>query len=124
MAVGLVASAAAVLLFASTAACDAVNKALDCGEFAVDITTDATELSQALAQADQDPQGALDALRELERDTDKLGERSDNADVDRAVEDLATQITETQQALDAGRVPSARPVMDAASEVAKVCTPG
>lgn len=118
----LAVSAAAALLPLTTG-CSAVEKALDCGRFAADITTDAAQFSDAMASAGDNPQGALDALDELDRDVDKLGDNTDDADVQKAGDRLGDQITEMRDALNDGRVPSAAPVVDAAGEVAKACTP-
>ncbi|GAB2593408.1 hypothetical protein GCM10027168_27710 [Streptomyces capparidis] len=120
----LAATAAAAVVLSFTTACEAVDKALDCGQLAVDISADTQQFTDAMANADSDPQGAIDALNEIDRDLDKLGERTDNADVRKAVDNLATQVTDTRQALEDGRVPSATPVADATAELAKVCAPG
>jgi ABC-type transporter Mla subunit MlaD len=119
-----VATVTAAALLPLTAACSAIDKAIDCGQLAIDITADAQTLSEALGNAGDSPQAAKDALDELDGNLDKLGDKTDNADVKKAVEDLADQVTETRNALEDGRVPSGRPVVDAAEEVANVCSPG
>lgn len=118
------AATAAVLVLAPLTACGAVGTAIDCAQFAVDITSGAQQFSDAMADAGDDPQRALDALTELERDMNKLSDSTDNVDVKNAVDNLADQVTETKAALKGDKVPAPAPVVDAAAEVTKVCTPG
>lgn len=107
-----------------TAACSAAQKALDCGELALNITADAQELSQALANAGDNPRAAAGALERIERDMDKLSKKTSDSDVQKAVGKLADRVRDTNDALDAGRIPSGKPVTDAAADVAAVCSPG
>ena len=118
------AAMAMAVLIPLTASCGAVGKAIDCGQLAIDITADAQQLSEALSNAGEDPQAAKDALDELDRDLDKLEGKTGDADVKAAVENLNDQVTEVRDALNAGEVPSGKPIVDAAGELADVCSPG
>ncbi|WP_229698458.1 hypothetical protein [Wenjunlia tyrosinilytica] len=117
----LVAGAAALLL-PLTAGCSAVQTALDCGQLAVDVTNDVQQLQQALSNAGDSPQDAQNALNTLSNDLDKLSDKTSNADLSKAVGDLRTQVDKTGDQLDAGKVPSADPLVDAAGKISKVCT--
>lgn len=118
------AAVAAAVLLPFTAACSALDKAIDCGQLAIDVTADVEQFSEAMSNAGDSPQAAIDALDELDKDLEKLGDKTDNADVKEAVQNLDDQVTETRDSLDAGKVPSVDPVVDAAAEVTKVCAPG
>ena len=118
--VALAAGAAAVTL---TGACDAVNKAIDCGQLATGIAADVDQLQQAVSGADESPQAAADALNEIDKNLDELGDKTDDADVGAAVDDLQRAVDNAQQAADRGEVPDFQPVGDAAGELTNVCTP-
>ncbi|WP_407565141.1 hypothetical protein [Streptomyces sp. 184] len=118
--VALAAGAAAVTL---TGACDAVSKAMDCGRLATEIAADVDRLQEAVSGADESPQAAADALDEIDRNLDDFGDKSDNADVGKAVDDLQQAVDNAQQAADRGEVPDFRPVGNAAGELTNVCTP-
>lgn len=111
----------ALLLLPLITACDAVNRALDCGQLAIEITSDVQQLENALNNAANSPQDAENALDTLAADLKKFGDKTDNADLGKAVGDLTDQVNEAQDALDAGRVPSAKPFASSAAEISKVC---
>jgi hypothetical protein len=117
--VALATGAAAVTL---TGACDAVNKAIDCAQLATEIAADVDRLQEAVSGAGEDPQAAADALDEIEQNLDDFGDKADNADVGKAVDDLQQAVDNAQQAADRGEVPDFRPVGDAAGELTNVCT--
>ncbi|WBB59115.1 hypothetical protein O7599_26445 [Streptomyces sp. WMMC500] len=116
----LAAAAAAVTL---TGACDAVNKAIDCGQLATEIAADVDRLQEAVSGAGESPQGAANALDEIDKSLNDFGDKSDDADVGAAVDDLQQAVDNAQQAADRGDVPDFRPVGDAAGELTNVCTP-
>lgn len=115
----LAAGAAAVTL---TGACDAVNKAIDCAQLATEIAADVDRLQEAVSGAGEDPQAAANALDEIEQNLDDFGDKTDNADVGKAVDDLQQAVDNAQQAADRGEVPDFQPVGDAAGELTNVCT--
>ncbi|AZM46239.1 hypothetical protein DMB38_10810 [Streptomyces sp. WAC 06738] len=117
--VALAAGAAAVTL---TGACDAVSKAIDCGQLATRIAADVDQLQEAVSGAGENPQAAADALNEIDKNLDDFGDQADNADVGKAVDDLQRAVDNAQQATDRGEVPDFRPVGDAAGELTNVCT--
>ncbi|MFJ9714948.1 hypothetical protein ACIRPQ_03220 [Streptomyces sp. NPDC101213] len=119
------ATAAVVLtLGLTTTGCDAVNKALDCVQTADSIADSVTDLQQAVENAADDPTQTQESLTSIEKNLDKIGDKTDNADVDKAVDDLREAVTNVRTALENGdNTPDLSPVTDAAGELTKVCTP-
>ncbi|MER6572509.1 hypothetical protein ABT288_41670 [Streptomyces sp. NPDC001093] len=118
---------AAVALAAFTAGlttgCDAVNKALDCVQTADSIADSVTDLQQAVENAANDPTQAGRSLDAIDKNLDKIGDRTDNADVNKAVDDLRKAVGNVRTAIRNGdRTPDVNPVTDAAGELTKVCT--
>ncbi|WP_108999669.1 hypothetical protein [Streptomyces rishiriensis] len=119
------ATAAAALTVALTATgCDAVGKALDCVQTADSVADSVTDLQQAVQNAANDPTQTQASLTSIENDLDKIGDKSGNADVNKAVTDLRTAVANVRTAVKNGdRTPDLSPVTDAAGELTKVCTP-
>jgi hypothetical protein len=119
------AAAAAVALTAGlTTGCDAVNKALDCVQTADSIADSVTDLQQAVENAGNDPTQADESLASIEKDLNKIGDRTDNADVNEAVDNLGKAVDNVRTAIkDGDNTPDITPVTDAAGELTKVCTP-
>ncbi|MGW5428368.1 hypothetical protein ACWET9_14295 [Streptomyces sp. NPDC004059] len=118
---------AAVALAALTAGlatgCDAVNKALDCVQTADSIADSVTDLQQAVENAANDPTQADASLDSIEKNLEKIGDKTDNADVNKAVDDLNKAVDNVRTAIKNGdRTPDVSPVTDAAGELTKVCT--
>ncbi|MFF2845519.1 hypothetical protein ACFVT5_04200 [Streptomyces sp. NPDC058001] len=104
--------------------CDAVNKALDCVQTADTIADSVTDLQQAVENAANDPAQAEESLRSIDKNLDKIGEKTDNTDVNKAVDDLSKSVDNVRQAINDGdKTPDISPVTDAAGELTKVCTP-
>ena len=80
--------AAVALTAGLTTGCDAVNKALDCVQTADAIADSVTDLQQAVENAANDPTQADEALDSIDKNLDKIGDKTDNADVNKAVDDL------------------------------------
>lgn len=118
--VALAAGAAAVTF---TGACDAVSKAIDCAQLATEVAADVDRLQEAVSGAGEDPQAAADALDEIERSLNDFGDKTDDGDVGRAVDDMQRAVDNAQQAADRGEVPDFQPVGDAAGELTNVCSP-
>ncbi|MFB7493926.1 hypothetical protein ACFC09_04330 [Streptomyces sp. NPDC056161] len=104
--------------------CDSVNKALDCVRTADSIADSVTRLQQAVETATTDPTQAAESLDAIQKNLDKIGDTTDNADVNKAVDDLGTAVDTIRTAIKNGdTTPDVGPVTDAAGELTKVCTP-
>ncbi|MEU2248881.1 hypothetical protein [Streptomyces sp. NPDC019224] len=115
---------AALLAVTAAAGCSALDKTLDCVRTADAIATSVGNLRQAVSNASSDPTQASEALDEIEKELGDLGDKTDNADLTKAVDDLRSGVTNVRDAIDKGdATPDITPVTDAAGEIAKVCTP-
>ncbi|UIX33786.1 hypothetical protein [Streptomyces sp. GQFP] len=115
--------AAVALTAGLTTGCDAVNKALDCVQTADAIATSVSDLQQAVENAANDPTQASEALDSIDKNLNDIGDKTDNADVNKAVDDLSTAVNNVQTAIDGGdATPDISGVTDAAAELTKVCT--
>jgi hypothetical protein len=119
-----VAAMAAVGLTAGlTTACDAVDKALDCVQTADTIADSVTDLQQAVENASNDPSRLDESLASIDKNLGKIGDKTDNADVNKAVDDLDKAVSNVRTAVRNGdNTPDISPVTDAAGELTKVCT--
>jgi predicted nucleic acid-binding Zn-ribbon protein len=123
-AIAAAALAATALTAALTTGCDAVDKALDCVQTADAIADSVTELQQAVENASNDPARLQEYLDSIEKNLDKIGDKTDNADVNQAVDDLGKAVGNVRTAVENGdATPDISPVTDAAGELTKVCTP-
>ncbi|MCX4664099.1 hypothetical protein [Streptomyces uncialis] len=116
---------AGAALFAPLAVgCSAVDKALDCVQTADTIAESVTDLQQAVENAANDPTQAAESLDSIEKNLDKIGDTTDNADLGKAVDDLTQAVDNVSKAVESGdSTPDISPVTDAAGELTKVCTP-
>jgi flagellin-like hook-associated protein FlgL len=106
-----------------TTGCDAVNKAIDCVQTADTIADSVTGLQQAVENAANDPTQTDKSLNSIEKDLDKIGDKTDNADVNKAVDNLDKAVDNVRTAVKNGdNTPDISPVTDAAGELTKVCT--
>jgi predicted nucleic acid-binding Zn-ribbon protein len=106
-----------------TTGCDAVNKALDCVQTADTIADSVTDLQQAVENASNDPTQLDESLASIDKNLDKIGDKTDNADVNKAVDDLNKAVSNVRTAIKNGdNTPDVSPVTDAAGELTKVCT--
>ncbi|MER6910621.1 hypothetical protein ABT354_02940 [Streptomyces sp. NPDC000594] len=116
--------ATAALVVPITAGCGAIDKALDCVEAAEAITTSVEKLTEAAANAAEDPTQARQALDDIEKELENLGDKTDDADLKKAVEDLNAGVDSVRKAVEDGDpTPDLNPLKDAASEIGKVCSP-
>jgi hypothetical protein len=124
-ATAIAATVAAVALTAGlTTGCDAVNKALDCVQTADTIADSVTDLQQAVENAANDPTQAGEALDSIDKNLGTIGDKTDDADINKAVDDLQAAVTNVRDAIKNGdETPDISPVTDAAGELTKVCTP-
>ncbi|MGV9287804.1 hypothetical protein [Streptomyces sp. NPDC003719] len=115
---------AAALTVGLTTGCDAVGKALDCVQTADAIADSVTSLQQAVENASDDPARLEESLDSIDKDLDRIGDRTDNADVNKAVDDLGKAVDNIRTSVRNGdNTPDISPVTDAAGELTKVCTP-
>ncbi|MGB8939434.1 hypothetical protein OG302_26055 [Streptomyces sp. NBC_01283] len=104
--------------------CDAVNKALDCVQTADAIADSVTDLQQAVEKAGDDPTQADKALDDIDKNIDEIGDKTDDADVNKAVDHLDKAVGNVRTSIDNGdTTPDLSPIVDAAGELTKVCTP-
>ncbi|MFF0226176.1 hypothetical protein [Streptomyces sp. NPDC004629] len=117
-------TAAVALTTGLATGCDAVDKALDCVRTADAIADSVTELQQAAENAATDPTRADEALDAIEKNLTKIGDKTDDVDVNKAVDDLGEAVAGVRTAIKNGdSAPDIGPVTDAAGELTKVCTP-
>ncbi|MEU0138124.1 hypothetical protein ABZ172_29445 [Streptomyces sp. NPDC006296] len=115
---------ATLLTLTAAAGCGAVDKALDCVRTADAIATSVDSLQQAVSNASDDPTQASESLDRIDKELKDLGDTTDNADLNKAVDDLQAGVTNVRDSLDQGdATPDISPVTDAATEIGKVCTP-
>ncbi|MFB6984728.1 hypothetical protein [Streptomyces sp. NPDC056304] len=113
-----------ILTLTAAAGCGAMDKALDCVRTADAIATGVDNLQQAVSNASNDPTQASEALDTIEKELADLGDKTDNADLGKAVDDLRSGVGNVRDAIDKGdATPDITPVTDAAQEIGKVCTP-
>ncbi|WP_328555308.1 MULTISPECIES: hypothetical protein [unclassified Streptomyces] len=116
--------AAALFVLPAAVGCDAVGKALDCVQAADSIADSVTALQQAVENAANDPTQTDASLNSIENNLDKIGDKTDNADVNKAVDDLDKAVGNVRTAVKNGdNTPDISPVTAAAGELTKVCTP-
>ncbi|WP_251093580.1 hypothetical protein [Streptomyces sp. Caat 7-52] len=120
----IAAAVATVVLTAGlTTGCDAVDKALDCVQTADTIADSVTDLQQAVENAANDPSQADASLDSIEKNLRTIGDKTDDADVNKAVDNLTEAVDNVRTAIkDGDRTPDVSPVTDAAGELTKVCT--
>ncbi|MEU2598501.1 hypothetical protein ABZ669_14955 [Streptomyces hirsutus] len=115
--------AAVVLTAGLTTGCSAVDKALDCVRTADAIADSVTELQQAVENASDDVTQLEESLDSIDQNLGEIGDRTDNADVGKAVDDLDKAVGNVRTSVEKGDTPDLSPVTDAAGELTKVCTP-
>jgi phage shock protein A len=116
--------ATAALVVPVSVGCSAIDKALDCVEAAEAITNSVDKLQQAVTSAADNPVQAREALDSIDQELKNLGDKTDNADLTKAVDDLNAGVDNVRKSIESGdATPDLTPVTDAASEIGKVCTP-
>ncbi|MFF8955796.1 hypothetical protein [Streptomyces sp. NPDC014894] len=116
--------ATAALILPITVGCSAIDKALDCVDTAKAVTTSVDQLTQAVGSAAEDPTKAREALDSIDKELTELGDKTDNADVKKASDDLNTAVDNVRKSIEGGdTTPDISPVTDAAAEMGKVCSP-
>ncbi|MFE2061580.1 hypothetical protein ACFXDH_04135 [Streptomyces sp. NPDC059467] len=118
------AAATTALAAALLTGCDSMNKALDCVHTADTIADSVTDLQQAVEKASNDPAQIDAAITSIGNNLDKIHSKTDNADLDKATQDMREALTKVQTAVQNGdRTPDISGVTDAAGELTKVCKP-
>ncbi|MFJ8692935.1 hypothetical protein [Streptomyces roseolilacinus] len=103
--------------------CGALDKARDCVQAADAIATSVDRLSQAVSNAG-DPTQIEESLNAIDKELAALKDKTGNADLSKAVDDLANGVEQVRTSVKNGdTTPDLKPVTDAATEVGKVCTP-
>ncbi|MEU8886863.1 hypothetical protein [Streptomyces sp. NPDC048442] len=116
--------AATALAATSLVGCGALDKAMDCANTATTIAASVDKLTRAISSAADNPLQSQQALNDIDRELKTLGDKTDNADLSKAVKDLGTGVDNVRKSLDSGdTTPDLKPVTDAAAEIGKVCTP-
>ncbi|MHC5261333.1 hypothetical protein ACYSUO_25905 [Streptomyces sp. UC4497] len=119
----ILAATAALVAIPVTVGCSAVDKALDCARTADAIADSVTDLQQAVENASNDPTQAGESLDKIDKNLDDIGDKTDNADVSKAVDDLNKAVDNVRTSIKNGdAAPDVTPVTDSAGELTKVCT--
>ncbi|MFK0104811.1 hypothetical protein [Streptomyces sp. NPDC091217] len=118
------AAATTALAAALLTGCDSMNKALDCVQTADTIADSVTDLQQAVEKASNDPAQIDAAITSIGNNLDKIHSKTDNADLDKATQDMRGALAKVQTAVHNGdNTPDISGVTDAAGELTKVCKP-
>lgn len=118
----LATTAASVALTAlSVVGCDSLDKALDCADTAVTIAGSAGDFEEAIYKGE--PGEAKQALKDLDRRLDKLGDKSDEEEVTQSVKDFNKAVQEARTDIGQGRDADVDAIGDAAKGLTKVCEP-
>ncbi|WP_197358589.1 hypothetical protein [Streptomyces clavuligerus] len=116
--------ATAALVVPIATGCSAIDKALDCVETAEAITKSVDSLTDAAAGAAENPTETREALNTIEKELESLGDKTDDADLSKAVDNLNSGVDSVRKAIEGGDpTPDLNPRKDAAGEIGKVCSP-
>jgi hypothetical protein len=119
----LLAATVTAVTLAGAVGCDAVDKAMDCVQTADTVAGNVNSLQQAVSNIGNDPGQVDQELNDIANNLDKLGDKTNNTDISKAVDDLNTAVHNIRTSVDSGdRTPDISPVKDAAGELTKVCT--
>lgn len=81
-------------------------------------------MQQAVENASDDVTQLEESLESIDRNLGEIGDKTDNADVSQAVDDLDKAVDNVRTSIENGdATPDLGPVTDAAGELTKVCTP-
>ncbi|GAA3371972.1 hypothetical protein GCM10020367_24990 [Streptomyces sannanensis] len=104
--------------------CGALDKALDCVKTADAIAQSVDNLRQAVSDIAENPLQAEQALDRIDEELDSLKDRTDDADLGKAVDDLTDGVDKVRTDIKNGdETPDITPITDAAAEIGKICTP-
>ena len=119
----VLAAVAALATVGVSAGCSTADKAIDCVRTADAIADSVTGLQQAVENAASDHAQTDEALDSIEKNLGKIGDRTHDVKVDKAVDGLREAVAHVRDAVRNGdRAPDVAPVTDAAGELTKACT--
>ncbi|MCZ4124407.1 hypothetical protein [Streptomyces sp. H39-S7] len=123
----LVAALALFLAVPLAAACDGVDKALDCAKIAAriagdvqDLQSTATNIGQLSEQSRRQDTSA--ALAKLKQDVQQVG--GDGVGVRKAVDELSAAVDRAEDRAEDGKGPDVTSLADAAGRLSVACTTG
>ncbi|MDF9811195.1 hypothetical protein [Streptomyces sp. SPB162] len=124
----LVAALSLLLALPLAAACDGMDKALDCAKIATriagdvqDLQSTATNIGQLSEQSRRQDTAA--SLAKLKKDLQQVGGDS-GGDVRKAVDDLSVALGRVEERAGTGKGPDVTPLADAAGRLSVACTTG
>ncbi|MDJ0343580.1 hypothetical protein QMK19_26825 [Streptomyces sp. H10-C2] len=125
----MVATLSLLLAVPVFAACDGMDKALDCAKVATRIAGDVQDLQSAATNIGQlseksRRQDTSASLAKIEKDLREVGGNTVHVDVRRAVDDLSTALVHARDRARDGRGPDVAPLADAAGRLSIACTTG
>ncbi|MEU1179100.1 hypothetical protein ABZ464_15885 [Streptomyces sp. NPDC005820] len=95
---------------------------VDCLSNADDITDSITAINKAGADAIEDPTKTEDSIATIEKNLDKINDKSDDSEVDKAVNKLNQAIEDYNRDILNGDTPDSSEIDKAADELKDVCT--
>ncbi|MEU1515505.1 hypothetical protein ABZ490_25715 [Streptomyces sp. NPDC005811] len=95
---------------------------VDCLSNADDITDSITAINKAGADAIEDPTRTEDSIATIEKNLDKINDKSDDGKVDKAVDKLNRAIKDYNRDILDGRTPDSSAIDKASAELRDVCT--
>ncbi|MFJ8312500.1 MULTISPECIES: hypothetical protein [unclassified Streptomyces] len=118
-----VATAALAVTVTATAGCGAVDKAIDCVKTANAITDSVDKLGKAVDDGTVNRTKTDQALGDIEKDLSSLKNKTDNADLSKAVDNLNKAVDKVRTDVKKGdNTPDISGVTSAAKDIGKVCT--
>ncbi|MER6955926.1 MULTISPECIES: hypothetical protein [unclassified Streptomyces] len=115
-------AAAALALTAGLLTGCEFDDSIDCLSNADDITDSITAINKAGADAIEDPSKTEDSIDTIEKNLDKINDKSDDSKVDKAVDKLNQAIEDYNQDILNGERPDSGDIDKAAAELRDVCT--
>ncbi|MCX4760421.1 hypothetical protein OG562_05440 [Streptomyces sp. NBC_01275] len=118
----LASTALAVALSAGLLTGCEFGDSIDCLSNADDISDSITAINRAGADAIEDPTKTEDSIDTIEKNLDKINDKSDDSKVDKAVDDLNQAIEDYNQDILNGDTPDSSKIDKAAEKLKDVCT--
>ncbi|MGX1027516.1 hypothetical protein [Streptomyces sp. SAI-097] len=117
--------AAVLLTLPAVAACDELDKAVDCVQTADSLAVSVTKLEKALSSTeDGNAARAQQAMDDIDTELAELREKTEDSELEEAVDELTVTLRPVREAVTKGdSSPNLRPASEAAAEVVKVCAP-
>jgi len=115
--------AAVALTAGLVTGCDDVDNSLDCLQNADTIADSLKAIHEAGVDAAKDPTRTDESIDTIDKNLDKIGDKSDNDKVDKAVDDLDKAIADYNKGILNGDTnPDSSKIDDAADALKNVCT--